>query len=213
MGRTTRLAAAQRRVLERIGPDPRMAGFYLVGGTALALHLAHRASVDLDLFSRAGDADLDDAERALREILGEIRVLSRSAASLQVIAATVPIDVVRYRYPLLEATVAIEGTAVAGLRDLAAMKLAAIARRGIRRDYWDLRVIVEHGGQDLASHGRDYLLKFGDAADLYHVARSLVYFDDAEREAALPRGMTPAYWEQTKEFFREYGPGILSLQR
>ncbi len=45
------LAPAQRRVLGRLGPVLTARGYYLAGGTALALHLGHRRSVDLDWFT------------------------------------------------------------------------------------------------------------------------------------------------------------------
>jgi hypothetical protein len=74
---------------------------------------------------------------------------------------------------------------LARLRDLGTMKLAAIARRGLRRDFWDLFAILEVGGQDLAALARDYVTKFGvRESDLYHVAKALTYFDDAERDPA-----------------------------
>lgn len=73
--------------------------------------------------------------------------------SLHVIAAGVPVDVVRYRYPLLEPTDVFASVHVAGLRDLAAMKLGAVARRGIRRDFWDLRAVLEHGARVLRRRG------------------------------------------------------------
>jgi hypothetical protein len=81
------------------------------------------------------------------------------------------------------------------------MKLAAIARRGLRKDFWDLYAIVK-AGTGLAAVGRDYVEKYGRTqADLYHVARALTYFDDAEREEALPDGMTRALWSTIKRFF------------
>ena len=50
------LPAAQRRLLDELGGVPR--GFVLYGGTALALHLGHRQSVDFDFF---GNRPLDPA--------------------------------------------------------------------------------------------------------------------------------------------------------
>jgi hypothetical protein len=67
---------------------------------------------------------------------------------------------------------------MAGKLDLAAMKLAAIARRGIRRDFWDLFAIVQ-SGLSLRECARGYVEKYGvGEADLYHVLRSLTYFED-----------------------------------
>ena len=61
------------------------------------------------------------------------------------------------------------------------MKLAAIARRGLRRDYWDLHTILTSSrSTTLARVLEDYKRKFGVAeSDVYHVLRSLRWFDDA----------------------------------
>ena len=44
------LASETQRVLEKISKWPFIQDFYLVGGTALALHFGHRESLDLDFF-------------------------------------------------------------------------------------------------------------------------------------------------------------------
>jgi hypothetical protein len=59
----------------------------------------------------------------------------------------------------------------------------------------------------------DYIAKYRVAeADLYHVLRSLTYFDDAERDASLPAGLTEAAWEIIKAFFRREAPKALSAR-
>jgi hypothetical protein len=98
---------------------------------------------------------------------------------------------------------------VAGLADLAAMKIAAIARRGLRRDFWDLFSITE-SGLSLWHCAAAYQRRYGAAqSDLYHVLRSLTYFVDAERDAVLPLGMDEAQWERVKAFFEERAPALL----
>jgi len=67
------------------------------------------------------------------------------------------------------------------------MKLAAIARRGIRRDFWDLHALVE-SGIALRDAAAGYLRRFGVAeTDLYPVLKALTYFDDADREPVSSR--------------------------
>jgi hypothetical protein len=95
-----------------------------------------------------------------------------------------------------------EGVKVAGLRDLAAMKLAAIAKRGVRRDYWDLYAILTRTKLSLESVCDDYLRKFGvSEADLYHVLRALTWFEDAEADRRLPRGLTAKKWRDIRDWF------------
>lgn len=90
------------------------------------------------------------------------------------------------------------------------MKLAAIARRGLRRDFWDL-FAIGGAGITLAESCEAYVARFGKArSDLYHVLRALTYFDDAEKETAMPSGLTPALWEEIKAHFEEEAPRLIA---
>jgi len=145
---------------------------YLAGGTGIAVHRGHRTSLDIDLFSKAAEFELDGARTELLAKIPSVRVLEQTDVTLRVRCGNVPLDIVRYPYALLDPTgVGPSGITLAGLRDLASMKLAAIARRGIRRDFWDLWEIVR-GGLSHVDIAESYLEKFGVAeADLYHVLK------------------------------------------
>jgi hypothetical protein len=151
---------------------------------------------------------------ALKGAFVQVRVIGQTDAALHVQCDGARLDFVRYPYPLLEQPTLEEiGVHVAGLRDLGTMKLAAIARRGIRRDFWDLYEILR-AGLSLRSLGRDYVARFGvEASDLYHVARALTYFADAEKDPAFPAGMTADTWKAVKAHFEDHGPDLLPLAR
>lgn len=120
-----------------------------------------------------------------------------------------PVDFVRYPYPLLEAPGEAFGLGLAGLRDLAAMKLAAISRRGLRRDFWDLREVLR-SGLSLRECCEAYQQRFGvREADLYHVLRALTYFADAEKDPVLPAGLDASGWTAIKAFFLAEAPKLL----
>ncbi len=192
-----------------------MSGFYLAGGTAIAMHLRHRTSLDLDLFSVRPDEDLEAAKSAIRGAFAQAETVRQTDAAVQLLCDGTPIDLVRYPYPLLRPPSREgSGIAVAGLLDLATMKLSAIARRGLRRDFWDLESIAVRGSVSLREASEAYLLRFGVAeADLYHVLRALTYFEDAERDPVFPEGLTPIAWEELKAFFRREAPRLLSPGR
>ena len=57
MGQPARLAEEQLRALDRLSKRPEIDRFYLAGETAVAIHLGHRRSFDLDFFSVSGDSD------------------------------------------------------------------------------------------------------------------------------------------------------------
>lgn len=85
------------------------------------------------------------------------------------------------------------------------MKLAAASRRGIRRDFWDLYEIFRNGNVTLNGALESYSRRFGvKESDLYHVIRSLTFFDDAEADALMPAGLTSSHWETIKTWFVEH---------
>jgi hypothetical protein len=211
MGDAPDLADEHRRALDRLSHCPPVTGFYLAGGTAIAFHLHHRQSLDLDFFSFKADADLEAVKAAARSAFDEVQVVGESDASLRMRCDGTPTDFVRYPYPPLEPPkVRAEGVAVAGLLDLSVMKLAAIARRGLRRDFWDLFAIL-CAGTTLEESAGAYIRRYGVAeSDLYHVLRALTYFADAEKDPVLPRGMTRERWEEIKRFLRTEAPKLVA---
>lgn len=214
MAKRTGLPAGQRRTLARLIASPLPVEIYLAGGAAVGHYLGHRTSLDLDLFTEAPDANLTEVRRCLLQALPDAEVVAETDTALRVRTADGPVDVVRYPYPLLEPLQqGPEGCPVAGLRDLAVMKLAAIAKRGLRRDFWDLHEIVTTQALALGAVVDDYVAKFGLAeSNIYHVLRSLTYFDDAERDPSLPSGLTTAHWDKVKAFFRSEAPKALEAR-
>jgi hypothetical protein len=204
MAEPPELPQQQQRALDTLKPLSDQFGLYLAGGTALAFHLKHRASRDLDLFSLSSDLDLEQV-RVRASTLTTIDVVSVTDAALQFRMQGVPVDVVRYPYPLLNRTVAgPRGVATASIEDLATMKLAAATRRGIRRDFWDLHEIFERGGLTLESALHSYVRRYGvQQSDVYHVLRALGHFEDAERETLMPQGLTLEKWRSVKAAMSE----------
>lgn len=202
MGRESVLAPPQRRALARLSALPIAQQLYLAGGTAVALHLDHRRSLDLDFFSRADTLDLERARREITDAGARVEVIAQSDATLHLRLEGADVDIVRYRYPLLDPPTHMEGITVAGLRDLAAMKLAAIAKRGLRRDFWDLHEMLTSEAVSPRQLLDDYRAKFQTReADAYHVLRALVWFEDAESEPVMPRGLTARRWRQIRAYF------------
>jgi hypothetical protein len=204
------ISAAQRGALAGLKRAGLLDGLYLAGGVAVAHHLGHRRSNDLDLFSSSVDFDLEELRRRAGEELG-VETVAQSDATLKLRIGAAAVDVVRYPYPLLgRATLGPEGVKVASARDLAVMKLAAIAKRGVRRDYWDLYELLTRTKLTLSSICDDYVRKFGvSESDLYHVLRALTWFEDAEAEP-LPRGLRRQKWQQARAWFEREVAGELA---
>ncbi len=171
------LPDVQRGVLRRVAEQVTQRGFYLAGGTALALQLGHRQSVDFDWFRDGAISD----PTGLAQELG-LTVTSTSENTLHSECDGVSLSFFTYRYPLLAALVSAEshGCKLASVPDIAAMKLAAITQRGTRKDYIDL-VAIGRAGTDLPSMLAAYREKYS-VANIGHVLVALTWFDDADRD-------------------------------
>ena len=193
------IASETLALLVRIQSLPEFAQVRLVGGTGLALQLGHRISVDLDLFgSWPQDADLHQALRSA----GETRKSSGSASGrlLFFYVDGVKVDCVTYdEYPWLEPAIEENGVRLAGVRDIAAMKINAITNRGTRKDFVDLAFLLERFS--LNEIFGFYMKKYPEANPALAL-RSLSYFVDAEMEP-LPRMLKPFDWKEAKSRISE----------
>lgn len=184
-------------LLKQIMGLPVANGFDLAGGTALALQIGHRISVDLDFFG-AKNLNSEEILNALTEI-DQPSILSQSKNILILNVSGVKVDFVNYQYPLLSPANEIEGIRLLSLLDIAAMKLAAIAGRGKKRDFFDLYFLSKHYSleQLIASYNK----KFSDGSE-FMIIKSLVYFEDAEMDAD-PVLLIDAQWSEVKAFFQK----------
>jgi hypothetical protein len=87
-----------------------------------------------------------------------------------------------------------EGVRLAGIRDIAAMKINAITNRGSRKDFVDVARLMEDWG--LSEILKCYLAKYDDANPALAL-RSLAYFDDAEA-MPMPKMLIEFDWEAAK---------------
>jgi hypothetical protein len=170
--------------------------FYLAGGTAVALHLGHRLSIDYDLFS---PDDIRTAE--VVEVLGrhpQVGIDRQSAAIIQGMIGEVAYAFVRYPYGLLDPLCNGPGRLrVAGTLDLACMKLLAVSQRGTRKDFVDFHFLV-HQCHPLEEVLAAIPRKYPDLdMDVVHLLRGLTYFADAEPQP-MPRMLVPFDWNACK---------------
>jgi hypothetical protein len=201
------LPELQRRVLAALGRGATREGFYLGGGTAIALHLGHRQSVDFDWFTPAAlDDPLELADR-IRSGGVALEATRVEPGTLHDRLLGVPSSFFRYGYPLLRPAVPWPefSCELASLEDLACMKLVAVAQRGARKDLLDVFAI----GRDripLALMLELYRQKYG-IRDVGHVLAGLSYFDDAEREP-VPVMLVPMEWAEVKATLATWVRGI-----
>lgn len=158
--------------------------FYLAGGTALALLDGHRVSVDLDLFSPSFE-DPEAVHAMLEKVVPDLVLTSISPRTLFLTVAGTAVSLFGYSYPLVAPLLRPDPglLPIASREDIAAMKLAAIASRGSRKDFVDLWLLTTRHGS-LSEYLARYRQKFA-TRDIGHVVRSLTFFDDADGEPPL----------------------------
>jgi hypothetical protein len=175
---------------------------YLGGGTAVAVHLAHRVSRDLDFFFHRNSVNLDELGARL-SAAGPFAITERAPGTLNgVFSATrvqfLHADEVRPQR-LLESPTQVDGLSVARISDLIAMKLKVVGDRGELRDYFDLMTIEQRTGRTVDEGLALFLERFQpDYPDqaINHILRGLGYFDDVDPDDALPvsRQQIVDYW-------------------
>lgn len=180
-------------LLKKLQAMPALADTRLVGGTALALHFGHRLSVDLDCF---GNFDPEIITEILAsENFNDFTIIADNRIIKHYVINRIKVDLVKYdRYPWLENIVLDGQVRLASLKDIAAMKIAAITNRGSRKDFVDLYFLL--GKFPLKEIIDLYQTKYFDT-DIWFAIRSLSYFEDAEQEE-MPKMLIPATWDEIK---------------
>lgn len=172
---------------------------YLAGGTALALHLGHRISEDLDFFTQA---ELD--EQVLLSELKRLPEFVEEGTAWRTVWGKinkVKFSLFYYEYPLIKKTIDFKGIQILTKEDIAAMKIHAVGDRGTKRDFFDLYFLSKE-------FSLEQMLKFYDkkyhklSNNLYHIIRSLSYFTDAEIDAD-PEMLISTSWQEVKDFFQK----------
>ena len=166
----------------------------LVGGTALALQLGHRKSIDLDFF---GTVDCE-AEYLRESIAGiaSLTILKESPHIHIYIVDGIKVDIVNYKYPWLDDVVLEQGLRLASVSDIAAMKITAIIGRGTKKDFIDIAFLLHHFSLEEILHF--YAAKYNDSS-VFMAMKSLAYFDDAEADH-MPDMFVNQSWQQVKAY-------------
>ena len=153
------------------------ASFALGGGTALALRIGHRLSVDLDLFTPS-PFDAVSLQADLADTFS-LNALGTAPNTLNLRVESIKVDLIRYGYAQLQDCERIDGLRLISLPDIAAMKLSALTNRGSRKDFYDIARLCQLCGlpQLLAW----YEAKFPHT-DIFPTLKALTYFKNAENQ-------------------------------
>lgn len=169
-------------LLHRIQQDAFFHDFFLVGGTALALQIDHRLSIDLDFFSIQA-FDNQQVEAHLTDQYG-FQTDYVATNTLKGFVQNVKVDFLTHAYPLVRPLVQEEGLSLASLEDIGAMKLNAIAHSGNRqKDFYDLFFLLEyHSLQELLLA---YQTKYSNSNPIIPL-KGISWFEDIDFEMEKP---------------------------
>jgi hypothetical protein len=115
--------------------------FYLVGGTAIALHLGHRRSIDFDLFCKT-DVNKKDIRKKLGTFPFKIVKLSEDTDQIHFVINDIKITFFNYPYEMEHTVCLGQYFSLPTLLSLASMKAYALGRRAKWKDYVDLYFIL-----------------------------------------------------------------------
>jgi hypothetical protein len=141
------------------------------------------------------------------QMLDGFALVQKAPYTLHVTLKQTKLSFFGFPYPVLYPTVEFEGIAIADPRDIACMKLSAIASRGTKRDFVDLYLCSRHYG--IAEILRMFGQKFRKANySRVHLLKSLAYFADAEKDP-MPRMLAAVGWDEVKQYFLQETPRLL----
>jgi hypothetical protein len=188
-------------VLKQLMLIPELSSFALAGGTALALRYGHRESIDLDLFS-SEPFENDKITEALEREFSSLRFRgTHSAIGLFAYVDDVKIDMINYsRYKLIGDVEVVDGIRILSSKDLIAMKVNAILRRAVKKDFWDIAELLRH--YSMSEVIEFYTQKYPTQMLLITVPAAISYFEDAHNSEA-PVSFRGQTWESVQAFIQK----------
>ena len=177
----------------------------LMGGTALAMHLGHRRSRDLDVFVAEPFSPDSVLTRLRAEAAVAVENVAEGTLNCRVNGVNVQFLHARGQHQIDE-PITVDGLAVGALRDITATKYKVIGDRGEMRDYYDLMRIETDAGISPQAGLRLYAERYGVALahpSVAHIVRALGSFTDvaddpwlAEAASAEASATVINYWQQ-----------------
>jgi len=181
--------------------------WYLAVGTALALQVGHRRSVDLDFFTH--DKDFDNNKLLEHFVAGtdwHTDIDKKGTLYGELFGAKISFIAYPFFVPA-EEPVQAGSIRILKPADIAIMKVIAISQRGKKRDFFDLYWLMHHGESLEVTMPKLKSQYPFVAHDYHHILKSLVYFEDAEDDQT-PEINFKASWKEVKDFFNKEVPRV-----
>jgi len=172
--------------------------FYLAGGTALALELGHRISLDFDFYIE-GELDPETLLQDFQKHFKNVQLIREAKNTLILSIDNIEVSLFSYPYPLISPLIKIPEVNLASMEDICAMKIVAIIQRGTKRDFIDIYFLTKRFGLE-----RIFALtqkKYKGLFNKYLALQALTYFTDADKEKDEQRAKTliGISWDEIKK--------------
>lgn len=180
----------------------RFSDFYLAGGTALALQMGHRISIDFDLFSpdEISKGELPRVKRVFAPSPLVVSVNNRD--ELTVFMDNIKITFLRYPFPVVLGLVEYDGVKLLSGKELTATKAYTIGRRGSFKDYVDLYFAIIDGIATLLEIIELAEKKYGSDFNTRLFLEQLIYLEDIDDQGIV--FIKPAVHKaELEKFFKE----------
>ncbi len=169
------ITSKQKEIFKKLD---KFSDFYLAGGTALALQIGHRISVDFDLFTEKDitSQHLDKVRRIFKEF--KIEIIVKHLEQLSVTVDNIKLDFVKYPFPLLLGLAKYQGVDIIKIGEIATMKAYAMGKRETLKDYVDLYYILKEKHVTLEEIIRLSQKKYKDEFNPRLFLEQLIYLED-----------------------------------
>ena len=158
-------------------------GFYLAGGTALALQINHRTSVDFDFYTKK-KFDSQKLREEFDKRFKTVQEIYIAEDTLGLNVEGIGVSFFRYSYPLIRPCQEIERILLASVEDIAVMKILAISQRGRKRDFIDIYFLIkEFSLRQIVEFIKEKYPMF----NIYLGLQGLTYFKDADEDPEKTR--------------------------
>jgi hypothetical protein len=193
------LSSNSLKFIKEIKSDSLPNDSYLGGGTAIALQIGHRKSLDLDFFTQT-QFNETQWQQKLEEDIG-FDLIQKDWQTLVGSVQDIKFSLFYYKHALIDKTKDYYNIKLASLEDLSAMKLDTVISRGTRRDLIDIYFLAQKFS--IPGMFEFYDRKFGNFKDReIMIKKALIYFEDAEKDET-PDMLIPFDWNELKTFFKK----------
>ena len=177
-------------------------GFYLAGGTGLALQLGHRDSIDFDFFKKGNYDTVHFIEKLQNVFSSHSLVITQEEKNTVscVIDNSIQLSFFGYQYDLVLPLLETEYLSIASILDIGCMKCSAVTSRSLEKDYVDLYFILQNVSLVDLIEKTKIKLPLQDSA---LILKSLVYFDDVTKEEILFKENHEISFEEVKIFLQK----------